>query len=114
MYTSNELMKSGKSDNMLEMVANGYHYKESGDIVYVLEANYLPKSSKESSTKGTSHGSPYGYDTHVPLLWYGKSIKAQSIYSRTEIIDISATLVYIMNLQKTNGMTGEPILPVLH
>ncbi|MGB0932921.1 MAG: alkaline phosphatase PafA [Lishizhenia sp.] len=113
-YTSNELMKSGKSDNMLEMVANGYHYKESGDIVYVLEANYLPKSSKESSTKGTSHGSPYGYDTHVPLLWYGKSIKAQSIYSRTEIIDISATLVYIMNLQKTNGMTGEPILPVLH
>lgn len=112
-YTSNELMKYGKTDKMLEMIANGYHYKESGDIIYVLEANYLPKSSKESSTKGTSHGSPYGYDTHVPLLWYGKSIKAQSIYSPIEIIDISATLTYIMNLQKTNGMTGEPILPIL-
>ena len=113
-YTAEELMKQGKSDKMLEMIANGYHYKESGDLIYVLEANYLPKSSLESSTKGTSHGSPYGYDTHVPLLWYGKSIKAQDIYARTEIIDISATLIYLMNLQKTNGMTGEPILPVLH
>lgn len=112
-YTSKQLMSKGKGDKMLEMIANGYHYKESGDLVYVLEANYLPKSSHESIKKGTSHGSPYGYDTHVPLLWYGKGITAQEIYNRIEIIDISTTLVYLMNLQKTNGMTGEPILELV-
>ena len=51
-------------------MVRGYHAKRSGDIVISLEPGWLDASS----TQGTSHGSPYRYDTHVPMLFFGHGI----------------------------------------
>lgn len=112
-FTSAQLL-SGDTDNGLkDMIRDGYHPKESGDVIFVLEANYLPKSLPSTQHRGTSHGSPYGYDTHVPLLWYGANIEKGNVYRKIDITDITPTLIYLLDLQKTNGCTGNPIVEIL-
>ncbi len=110
-FTSEQLNNSSQDNSWRDMIRLGYVAKESGDLIYMLEPGFLPKSSdSEVSRKGTSHGSAFNYDTHVPLIWYGKNIKKQEIFRRIDIIDIAATLTHILYLQKPNATTGEPIL----
>jgi predicted AlkP superfamily pyrophosphatase or phosphodiesterase len=114
-FTTEQLSNGNADDQWLNMVRRGYHHAESGDVIFILEPGYLPKSSDtEKSRRGTSHGSAFNYDTHVPLLWYGKNIKKQNVYRNVDITDISATLVHMMNLQRSGAMTGEPILELLN
>jgi predicted AlkP superfamily pyrophosphatase or phosphodiesterase len=113
-YTADEL-QSGNGDKWFEMVRSGYHYKESGDVLFILEAGYLPKSKDtEKARKGTSHGSPYAYDTQVPLLWFGHSIPKKEIYRVVEITDIAPTLAHILNISFSHATTGRPIIEILN
>lgn len=113
-FTSTQLYTTGSDDEWKDMVRKGFHHSESGDVLFILEPGYLPKSvDSEKARKGTSHGSAFGYDTHVPLLWYGAGIPKQEIFRTIEITDISATLVHILNLQNPNAMTGEPIVEIM-
>jgi hypothetical protein len=79
-----------------------------------MEPGYLVKEiDSEKAHKGTSHGSSFNYDTHVPLLWYGAKIPAKDIFKTYEIIDVAPTLTHILNLQRSGAMTGQPIIEVL-
>ncbi|MBL7877809.1 MAG: alkaline phosphatase family protein, partial [Cyclobacteriaceae bacterium] len=55
-------------------VVRGFHPKRSGDIAYVLEPGWF----SSNGVTGTTHGSGYSYDTHVPILFYGSGIKKGS------------------------------------
>jgi hypothetical protein len=114
-YTSEELENSISSNNWLEMVSKGYRFDRSGEVIFILEPGYLTKNEdKPSSHKGTSHGSAFNYDTHVPLIWYGNGIRKQEIFRPIEIIDIAPTLIHLLNLQRSGAMTGNPILEILN
>lgn len=113
-FTSEQLNDFSIDNGWRDMIRLGYIPVRSGDLIYMLEPGFLPKlSDNESARKGTSHGSAFNYDTHVPLLWYGKNIKHQEIYRRINITDITATLTHLLYLQKPNATTGEPIVEVL-
>lgn len=113
-FTAQQLISAGNDDEWREMVRKGYHPNESGDVLFILEPGYLPKSKEsESAHKGTSHGSAFNYDTHVPLIWYGKGIPKQDVFRTINIADISATLTHLLYLQRAGAMTGEPILELL-
>ena len=113
-YTSEELINSTIDNGWKDMIRLGYVPNESGDVVFMLEPGYLPKTKdSEKSRKGTSHGSAFNYDTHVPLIWYGKGITKKEVFRRINITDITATLVHLLNVQKPNATTGEPILEIL-
>jgi predicted AlkP superfamily pyrophosphatase or phosphodiesterase len=113
-FTANQLMNTGNDNEWKDMVKRGCHSRESGDVLFILEPGFLPKSEdSESARKGTSHGSAFNYDTHVPLLWYGKGIPSTEVFRRIDITDISATLTHLLYLQRNGAMTGEPILELL-
>lgn len=113
-FTFQELESEGTINQWHKMVKNGYHPKENGDVIFILEPGYLPKSvDKESAHRGTSHGSAWGYDTHVPVLWYGQGVEKQEVVRSIDITDIAATLVRILRVQKMGAMTGLPIVEVL-
>jgi len=112
-YTRQQLM-TGAENEWREMLLKGFHPKESGDVLFILEPGYLPKSiDSETARRGTSHGSAFNYDTHVPLLWYGSGIPKIELHRKINITDIAATLVQMMNLQRNGAMTGDPILELL-
>jgi arylsulfatase A-like enzyme len=113
-FTSSELQNPRTEESWQNMISLGYVAKESGDLIFMLEPGFLPiGTDSEENRKGTSHGSAFNYDTHVPLIWYGKSIKKQEVFRRINITDISATLTHMLFLQKPNATTGEPILELL-
>ena len=110
-FTGEQLEDAAIDNEWKDMVKNGYHRAESGDVILMLEPGYLPKESdSELARKGTSHGSAYSYDTHVPLLWYGKNIPAQEVLRKVEITDISATLAHLLFLQMPNATRGNPVV----
>jgi len=110
---SKEDLTSVPSDIWEQMVALGYDKERSGEIVFLLQPGYLSKSTEDGVHKGTSHGSSFNYDTHVPVLMYGMGIKAQEVFTPYNIIDLAATMVHILDVQRPNAMTGKPMLEVL-
>jgi len=112
-YTQEELTNSYLNEPEFELVKRGYSPKENGDLILVLDPNVIPAHNSEESHKGTTHGSVYNYDTHVPLIWYGKHIKPGKYANPMSITDIAATLSTLLNLQRPASMTGNCITPIL-
>lgn len=95
--------------NFAEMIRNSYHPGRSGDVMILLEPGWL-----EGYTKGTTHGTMYAYDTHVPLLWYGYNIKKKNLYRKILIADIAPTLAQILDILEPSGNVGVPIVELLN
>jgi arylsulfatase A-like enzyme len=104
-YTEGVLRQGDYSDQGVKgLVIRGYHPKRSGDIVVVLEPGWF----ESGSIQGTTHGSPYTYDTHVPLLFYGKGIKHGASVRYHPITDIAPTISALLNIKYPSGCTGNP------
>jgi phosphopentomutase len=58
---------------------------------------------------GTTHGTLYRYDTHVPLLFYGWKVRNAETNMRTNISDISPTVADFLNILEPNGSIGNII-----
>lgn len=109
-YTKDELL-SKTNENWQQMVASGYDRERSGELIFILQPGFLPKTSDTPGAhKGTSHGSAFNYDTHVPVLFYGKGILPQEVFTPYEIVDIAATLVHVLDVQRPNTAIGKPML----
>ncbi|MDW8331723.1 MAG: alkaline phosphatase family protein [Cyclobacteriaceae bacterium] len=90
------------------MVIRGFHEKRSGDIVVVPEPNWLD----QSRVTGTTHGSPYTYDTHVPVIFFGKGIQAGRSATLHSVTDIAPTLAVLLQTAFPSGCTGQPITEI--
>jgi bisphosphoglycerate-independent phosphoglycerate mutase (AlkP superfamily) len=60
--------------------------------------------------RGTSHGNPYTYDTHIPILFYGAGIPAGSSVRKVSITDIAPTVSMLLEIPLPSGATGKPLL----
>ncbi len=89
---------------------NGFYVQRSGDITVLLNPGWI---EFYSSTTGTTHGTPYNYDTHVPLLWYGWHIKHGSSALPVNIIDIAPTIADLLNISQPNATTGKVITEMI-
>ncbi len=107
-YTGRQMMQNNYTKGIPYILQNGYNQKRSGDVLVVLKPGVIsyPRT-------GSTHGSPQIYDTHVPLLFYGKGIQKGSMVKRTEIPDIAPTIAVLLGVAFPNGTTGEPITEVL-
>ena len=98
------LANSTLPDYQLSYVKNGFNPRRSGDIMVVLNPSWFA-----GRKQGTTHGSLYRYDTHVPLLFYGWKIKSGETTLRTNISDISPTVADLLNILEPNGSVGNVI-----
>lgn len=102
--TAAELNETTYTYGSKSLMQKGFNAKRSGDVL----VNYLPSYGGYKAT-GTSHGAPFPYDTHVPLIFYGWNIAAGSTVAPVVIPDISATLAMLLSIQFPSGCTGKPI-----
>lgn len=93
-----------------ELLRNGYNPKRSGDILLIAQPGWI---SDYAIKGGTTHGSLYTYDTHVPMLWMGWHIPKGMSYQRTETPDIAVTLASLIGCIAPNGATGMPMYQLL-
>ena len=59
-----------------------------------------------SAFEKTSHGSPWPYDTHVPIMMAGPGVKAGTYTARVSICDIAPTLSFLLRIEQPNGSVG--------
>jgi len=85
-------------------VQNGFNQKRSGDVVYIFDPAVIVYSKT-----GSTHGSAFEYDTHVPLLFFGKGIKHGSTLKKTEVVDIAPTVSALLSISYPNGNQGQPL-----
>lgn len=107
-YTGSNIMNSVFSNGLESLIQMGYHQKRSGDVIYVLEPSVISYSKT-----GSTHGSSFNYDTHVPLLFFGKGIKQGSTLQKTTITDIAPTMSALLGISFPNAATGQPLEFVL-
>ena len=107
-YTAYQMWNTEYTEGLAEILQNGYHQKRSGDVLLVP----APATTAYTST-GSSHGSPYIFDTHVPLIFFGKGITKGSLTRRTHIRDIAPTLAVLLGTAFPSGATGLPVSEAL-
>ena len=86
------------------LLQNGYNQKRSGDIILVADPAYISYGKT-----GSTHGSGLNYDTHVPLLFFGKGINHGQTYDKTVIPDIAPTMSALLGISFPNAATGKPL-----
>ena len=98
------LANSTLPEYQLNYVKNGLNPRRSGDIMVILNPSWF-----EGRMQGTTHGSLYRYDTHVPLLFYGWKVRTGETTNRTNISDIAPTIADFLNILEPNGSIGNVI-----
>ena len=107
-YTAADLRRQEFTQSRAHLLQMGYNHKASGDVLLVLEPAWLV-----GGKRGTTHGSGYSYDTHVPIAFYGWGIKAGKSSAYATVADIAPTLATLLQIRTPNGTTGQPIQAVL-
>jgi predicted AlkP superfamily pyrophosphatase or phosphodiesterase len=97
-YDETDMRKENYEKMPESLLQNGFNHKRSGNLL----VNYEP-GVIEYIEQGTSHGSPYTYDTHVPLLFFGNGIKKGSNSTYTTITQIAPTICNLLHIPFTNG-----------
>lgn len=102
--SKNELLGAGALDPIAESLKLGIHPQRSGDLILLLSPGFI-----EYGYQGTTHGSPYTYDSHVPLIFFGKGVANMEVNRKTYIRDIAPTLARMLRISQPTGSTGEVI-----
>ena len=100
-----EIINSKKTDNVSLRLKNMVHVEKSADIFVIIEPGYLYRNPY-----GTSHGSPYDYDAHVPLLFAKDGRFKTEIKVQAETVDIAPTILNLLNIKTDYPFDGK----VLH
>lgn len=103
-YTRTALTNAEFSHGIAGALQRGFNQKRSGDVCFVLDIATIPYSRT-----GSTHGSGFNYDTHVPLLFYGNGIQQGETLQRLKITDIAPTISALLEISFPNAATGNPI-----
>jgi predicted AlkP superfamily pyrophosphatase or phosphodiesterase len=106
-YTGTTMKTSAFEEGRAHLLQNGFNHKASGNLLLILEPGWLT-----GGARGTSHGTGFTYDTHVPILFYGWNVKPGSSTRYATVTDIAPTLSMMLGIRLPNGATGQPILEI--
>jgi len=97
---------------LTDAVLRNFNPRRSGDIYVVFDPNRFINDF-DGLTVAASHGSPWRYDTYVPIIFAGKGITARSISRLVHTTDIAPTLSQIIGAKPPTGSMGHVLLEVL-
>ncbi len=100
-YTRDQLLRGDVGDDRIgRRVVRGFNVQRSGDLEIILEPFWM------RATSGTTHGTPYNYDAHIPLVIMGPPIKAGVYSDPVALNDLAPTLARLLNVQTPSGSSG--------
>lgn len=91
-YTRTDLDAGTIAGPYAEAVLLSHFGPRSGDVYYHMKPFWVERRT------GTNHGTPYTYDTHVPLVWFGVGVKPGVYPQRAGVDDIAPTLARILGV----------------
>lgn len=97
------------NNSFLRMASNNFMPQRSGDVLVILSPGWV--ETAENSI--TNHNSPYDYDIHVPMIWYGWIVNRATVNRRVDMADIAPTLSVLCGIPMPNAVHGEPVVELL-
>lgn len=98
--------------DLYRAVVRNFHPKRSGDIFIVFEPNWFINDF-DGLVVASTHGSPWSYDTHVPIIFAGAGITPQIADREVHTVDIAPTLSLFIGVKPPSGAVGAPLKEVL-
>ena len=100
-------VEQSPDSRLLHQIRNNIHPVRSGDI-YIVQDPYWFNFDK--GPVAGMHGSPWNYDTHVPVIFSGIGISAKMIYRHVQPADIAPTLSALLGMSPPASAQGT-VLP---
>jgi predicted AlkP superfamily pyrophosphatase or phosphodiesterase len=97
---------------LAKQVSLAWHQQISGDIVIMNKPNWYLFA--RPTTYASTHGSPWAYDTNVPLAMYGPNWIKAGKYGDSEVVDLARTIAFILNVRPPNGCEGRVLSEILN
>ncbi|MES2948344.1 MAG: alkaline phosphatase family protein [Pseudomonadota bacterium] len=103
-YTRAELLSGVRStDPLFAQIRKSWHPDVSGDVQFALKPYWM-----FGGRAVATHGSPYTYDTNVPILMYGPAwVGKARIDTRVEVVDIAPTLAALLGIHAPATSEGK-------
>ena len=107
-YTRSQLLEGRvPPDPWSRRVLLSFNRERSGDVEVLYEPYWL------GGTSGTSHGTPFSYDTHIPLILMGPGLRSGR-YDRAVVLnDLAPTLATLLGIETPSGSSGQPLAEIL-
>ncbi len=107
-FTREELRRGQAMNDLAgRRVQNGFFYQRASDLFIVPEPYWLFEE------KGTSHGTPWNYDSHVPVVFLGPWVKPGRYHELAAVNDIAPTLSTLLDIELPSGASGRVLSEAL-
>jgi predicted AlkP superfamily pyrophosphatase or phosphodiesterase len=107
--SSTALRTAGLPDTLLmRSILRNFHPKRSGDIYMVFES-YVYISDFDGLVVASTHGSPWRYDTYVPVIFAGAGLEAATVSRPVTPYDVAPTLANYLGVKPPSGAIGNPL-----
>jgi arylsulfatase A-like enzyme len=107
-YTRDQLLKGEvAADRIGRRVLRGFNAQRSGDLEIILEPYWMRQA------QGTTHGTPYNYDAHIPLILMGQRIAPGEYSEEAALNDLAPTLATIVGVEIPSGSSGRVLTEAL-
>jgi predicted AlkP superfamily pyrophosphatase or phosphodiesterase len=107
---STKSLAKQKGNPLRKQVRRNQHITRSGDI-YVIQQPYW--FLFDEGPIPSMHGSPWRYDTHVPIIFAGPGIDAQTVHRLVHPVDVAPTIAAFMGMTPPAAAQGVPLKEVL-
>ena len=107
-YTRDQLLRAEvANDRIGTRVLRGFNARRSGDLEIILEPYWIRRAD------GTTHGTPYNYDAHIPLILLGRGIRPGMYSNHVALNDLAPTLSTLAGVEIPAGSTGRVLTEAL-
>ena len=94
------------------LILNSHNPRRSGDIFVVFEPNWFINDF-DGLIVATTHGSPWRYDTFVPIIFAGAGLKSQRVFRKVQTVDVAPTLSAFIGTNRPSGASGQILQEVV-
>lgn len=108
-YTRDQLAAGALAvDDIGQRVINGFSQRRSPDVTFMMEPYWMA-----TEAKATTHGSPFGYDAHVPVVLMGPWFRPGKYNGPAAVNDIAPTLATLLEVETPSGSVGRVLTEAL-
>ena len=111
--SSTALRSAGLADTLLmRSILRNFHPNRSGDVYVVFDPNVFINDF-DGLTVAATHGSPWRYDTFVPVMFAGAGLEARKVSRPVTPYDVAPTLADFLGIKPPSGAIGDPLVEVV-
>jgi hypothetical protein len=81
-----------------------FHPRRSGDVLFAMQPYFV-----HAGSSGTTHGAPWRYDSHIPLIFLGAGMKHDTVNRRIHVAALAPTVSRVLGLPEPPASEEEAL-----